>query len=101
MEQLQFAGAADFLRSDAALQTARLIVDVQMLEMTGLELHRHFIASGRPVPTVLISAHPDETTRARVLTTGVKCCLEKPFKPDGLLDCIHAILATQQIGYRS
>lgn len=66
MEQLQFAGAADFLRSDAALQTARLIVDVQMLEMTGLELHRHFIASGRPVPTVLISAHPDETTRAGV-----------------------------------
>jgi FixJ family two-component response regulator len=95
-----FPSAADFLRSDEALQTACLIVDVQMPEMTGLELHHHLIASGRPVPTVMISAYPDETTRARALRAGVKRYLVKPFKPEDLLDCLHAILATQQIGYR-
>lgn len=99
--QLQFAGAADFLRSDAALQTACLIVHVQMPNMTGLELHRQLIVSRRPVLTVMISAYPDETTRAPALTAGVMCYLVKPFKRDDLLDCIHITLATRQIGCRS
>jgi FixJ family two-component response regulator len=97
----EFQSAADFLRSDDLLRTTCLIVDVQMPGMTGLELYRHLVASGTLIPTILITAYPDETTHARALMAGVRGYLTKPFKPDDLLDCIHAILASQQIGCRS
>jgi CheY-like chemotaxis protein len=31
--------------------------------MTGLELHRHLSASGKPIPTILITAYPDKGVR--------------------------------------
>ena len=60
--------------------------------MTGLELHRHLVASGNPIPTVLITAHQDEDGRARAMRAGVICYLTKPFNEDDLLGCIHSAL---------
>jgi FixJ family two-component response regulator len=87
-----FESAAAFLRSDDLARTACLIADVQMPGMTGLELYRHLDKAGTPIPTVLITAYPDETTHARALTAGVKRYLVKPIKPDDLLDCIRSAL---------
>ncbi len=49
--------AEDFLKSGRLHRTSCLIADVRMPGMTGLELHRHLVASGHPIPTVLITAH--------------------------------------------
>jgi CheY-like chemotaxis protein len=40
---------------------------VQMPGMTGLDLHRHLSASGKPIPTILITAYPDDGVRERAL----------------------------------
>jgi FixJ family two-component response regulator len=61
--------------------------------MTGLELHRHLMQSDRPIPTVLITAHADESLRAQALRAGVVCYLTKPFHEDDLLGCIRSALA--------
>jgi FixJ family two-component response regulator len=84
--------AEDFLRSGRLDRTACLIADVRMPGMTGPELHRHLVASGNPIPTILITAHPDEEGRRRALQAGVLCYLPKPFNEDDLLGCIHAAL---------
>lgn len=90
----EFQSAADFLSSDDLLRTACLIADMRMPGMTGLELYRHLIAVGTPIPTVLVTAYPDEGARARALKAGVRCYLAKPLEPDALLACIRSALAT-------
>src|SRR4029077_7617831 len=65
------ASAQEFLSSRHVRGTSCLIADMQMPGMTGLELHRHLLASGRPIPTILITAYPDNGVRERALAAGV------------------------------
>jgi FixJ family two-component response regulator len=87
-----FENAADFLTSDHRSRTACLIADVRMPGMTGPELYSHLMASGTPIPTVLITAYPDEAAHARALKAGVRCYLGKPLEPDELLACIRSAI---------
>ena len=84
-----FDSAAALLGSDWRARTDCLIADVQMPEMTGLELHSHLLAAGEAVPTILITGHPDESSRVRALRAGVLCYLTKPFSEDALLSCVR------------
>lgn len=87
-----FGSAEDFLRSDRRHSTECLIADVQMPGMTGLDLLRHLAASPNPIPTVLITAHPDEVIRATAMRVGVVGFLNKPFKDSELVRCINSAL---------
>jgi FixJ family two-component response regulator len=87
-----FASADDFLKSERVQGTSCLIADMQMPGMTGLELHARLVASGRSIPTILITAYPDERGRARALGAGILCYLTKPFSEDALLGCIRYAL---------
>jgi FixJ family two-component response regulator len=87
-----FASAEEFLESRQVPRTCCLIADLQMPGMTGLELHRHLVASGRTIPTILITAYPDDSARERALRDGVACYLSKPFDENDLLACIRSSL---------
>jgi FixJ family two-component response regulator len=87
-----FPSAADFLASPHLSETACLIADVQMPAMTGPELHRHLIASGHQIPTILVTAYADDRVRARALKDGVVCYLRKPVDAKLLLGCLDAAL---------
>jgi FixJ family two-component response regulator len=89
-----FASAEEFLNSRQVPRTSCLIADVHMPGMTGLELHHHLVASGKTIPTILITAYPDDSVRERALGDGVVCYLSKPFDESDLLACIHAALST-------
>lgn len=87
-----FQSAEDFLASKRAQGANCLIADVQMPGLTGPELHARLVASGKPIPTILITAYPDDTARRRALRAGVTCYLTKPFSEDDLVDCIRSAL---------
>ena len=87
-----FPCARDFLDSGQVLRTDCLIADVQMPGMSGIELHGKLVQSGKAIPTVLITAHPDEKARELAMKAGVVCYLAKPFNEDELLDCIQTAL---------
>jgi FixJ family two-component response regulator len=87
-----FESATVFLASDASRRTSCLIVDMHMPGMTGLELYGHLVASGTPIPTILITAYADDRVRARALQAGVKSYLSKPFSEDDLLGAIQSAL---------
>src|SRR6059058_3291292 len=70
-----FPSAADFLKSPRLAETACLIADVHMPVMTGIELYRHLIDAGRAIPTILVTAYPNDVDRARALKDGIICYL--------------------------
>jgi FixJ family two-component response regulator len=84
-----FDSGASFLNSASRTRTDCLIADVEMPGMTGFELHGQLVAAGEPIPTILITAHPDERLRVRAIQAGVLCYLIKPFSEDDLLACIR------------
>ena len=85
-----FSSPADFLVSPHLIETACLIADVHMPAMTGVELHRHLIEAGHAIPTILVTAYPDEDVRSRALMDGVVCYLRKPVDEKHLIRCLRA-----------
>ena len=73
-----------------------LIADVQMPDMTGLELHERLVATGEAIPTILITGHPDEAVRLRALRAGVIGYLTKPVNEDDLLRCVRSGLENRE-----
>jgi|SRR5215467_9367146 len=93
-----FSSGEDFLRSPHLGRTACLVTDVNMPGMSGLDLHRRVAALRKSIPTILITAYPNENVRARALSAGVLCYLVKPFSKHELLRCIRSALAHEQDG---
>ncbi len=87
-----FSSASEFLASTHLMETACLIADIHMPIMTGLELHRHLIDNGHAIPTILVTAFPNNVDRARALDDGVMCYLRKPIDVEDLIQCISAAL---------
>jgi FixJ family two-component response regulator len=88
-----FRRAEHFLKSHWLRNTSCLIADVQMPEMTGLELYSALVDSGIKMPTILITAFPNNDDRDRALDAGVSCYLTKPFEKGELITCIRSTLA--------
>ena len=93
-----FEDAESFLASASRATAACLVADMRMPGMTGLELYEALVADGGGIPTVLITAHPDEVTQSRAREAGITCYLSKPFAPDDLLGCVREALAKSQAG---
>jgi FixJ family two-component response regulator len=93
---MAFECAEDLLKSKRRRNVACMIADVQMPGMTGIELHNRLVASGEPIPTVLITAFPDERSRERALQAGVIGYLSKPFSEGDLLACIRSTLGRRE-----
>ena len=89
-----FPSAADFLASPRLSETACLIADVNMPAMTGVELHKHLIDAGHAIPTILVTAYPNDLDRARALDDGVVCYLRKPVDEQHLILCLRAALTS-------
>jgi FixJ family two-component response regulator len=87
-----FASATDFLKSPLVAETDCLVADVQMPGMTGVELHKHLVEAGRAIPTILVTAYPNEAVRNRALKEGVVCYLPKPVDDDHLERCLRSAL---------
>jgi FixJ family two-component response regulator len=87
-----FPSAAEFLASPRLVETACLIADVHMPAMTGLELYKQLTDAGHAIPTILVTAYPDDDVRARALKDGVVCYLRKPVDEKRLVRCLRAAL---------
>ena len=88
-----FPSAADFLASPTFAATACLVADVHMPAMTGTELYEHLVDIGRAIPTILVTAYPNDRDRERMLTLGVECYLPKPLVEAELIDCLRSSVA--------
>ena len=88
-----FPSAAEFLASPKLAVTACLVADVHMPAMTGVELYGYLIETGHPIPTILVTAYPNDGEQKCMLTQGVECYLRKPLEEADLIGCLRCAFA--------
>jgi len=86
-----FPSAADFLAFPAFDETDCLVADVHMPERSGIGLYKHLIDAGHAIPTILVTAYPDEGIKQRMLALGVVCYLSKPLEEAQLIRCLGSV----------
>ena len=93
-----FDCAEKFLESNVVDTTACLIADVRLPGMTGVELQDRLVRSGKRIPTILITAFPQEKERLRALQGSAVCYLTKPIIESELIACIRSAFESQEGG---
>jgi FixJ family two-component response regulator len=91
-----FPHAEAFLASPHVQNTDCLIADMRMSGMTGLDLYGRLVESGNAIPTILLTAFPDERDRMRARQSGVTCYLTKPFSAEDLLVCVQSAIESRK-----
>lgn len=93
LEVRVFASAEEFLNADHPCKTDCLIFDVRLPGMSGIELHRHLLASKCEVPVIFITAHgSDDGARLEAASEWTVAYFIKPFGGDELLDAVDVAL---------
>ncbi|HEX2885628.1 response regulator transcription factor [Vineibacter terrae] len=85
-----YGSARSFLDSLGRSVPTCVVMDLQMPEMTGLELQQQLSAGGFRIPVIVITAHDAADTRQRCLTQGAAAYLVKPLREETLLQSITA-----------
>ena len=89
-----YVSVAAFLDSIDRFPPHCLVADFKMPEMTGLELYGHLAREGVRIPTILITAHGDESLFEQARRAGIRACLEKPLQEASIRAAVEA--ATRQ-----
>ena len=87
-----FSSAGEYLRSDSIWQSSCLITDLQMPEMSGVELQRRLTTDGNHTPIIFMTANSDDKTRSQALNAGAVGFLRKPFDAEILIECLDKAL---------
>jgi FixJ family two-component response regulator len=84
-----FESAGGFLGALSEGLPQCLIVDLQMPEMSGLELQQHLSRIGIEIPTIVITAHAEGQARERCECAGAIAFLKKPLQEASLFAAIE------------
>ena len=87
-----FASASGFLTSDAKNEARCLIVDVQMPQVSGIELFHALNATSDPMPAIFIAANADPKVERQLLEEGAIAYFAKPVRTDALRASLHMTL---------
>lgn len=87
-----YASAAEFLTGYAPQRPGCLLLDVRMPGMSGLELQTLLNTQKVILPIVFITGHGDVPMAVSAIKQGAADFIQKPFRDQELLDCIHRVL---------
>jgi len=88
-----YASAREFLAALPEATPDGLILDLQMPEMSGLELLQRLTNNGVAIPTIVITAQPDAASRQRCDTLGAIAFLTKPLQDSALFAALGKVRA--------
>jgi FixJ family two-component response regulator len=86
-----FGSAAEFLESEKPDAPACLILDLQLPDVSGLELQQELAAVDAP-PIVFITGHGDIPSSVRAMKAGAIEFLSKPFSEAELLQAVDTAI---------
>jgi two-component system, LuxR family, response regulator FixJ len=96
---LAFTSALDFLKQYDPTQKGCVVVDVQMAEMTGLELLEELKARKSSLAAVIITDKADVPMAVRAMQAGAVTFLEKPCPEEALWKGIEQALEVAEAQY--
>jgi FixJ family two-component response regulator len=88
-----FASAEAFLRRPRADGPSCLVLDVQLPDLSGLDLQRRMVDASNDMPIVFITGHGDIATTVRAMKAGAVEFLTKPLVEGDVLDSIRQAIA--------
>jgi FixJ family two-component response regulator len=88
-DALPFSSGRSFLDYDNIDLVSLLLTDINMPEMTGLELLEIVKARWPEMPIIMMTALKDEVIKRRALAGGAKDILKKPILADDLIRSIE------------
>jgi FixJ family two-component response regulator len=83
-----FDSATAFLNATATSEATCLVVDIQLGDISGVELARQLTAEGFEHPIIFMTALDDEKTRSQAAAAGGVAYLNKPFPGQLLIEAI-------------
>lgn len=96
-----FASAREFLGHARADGPACLVLDVQLPDLSGLDLPAELSSRGTDIPTVFMTGHGTIPMSVRAMKAGAVEFLTKPFSGDDLLSAIHQALDRDRVARRT
>jgi FixJ family two-component response regulator len=88
-----FESAELFLDGIEGSEAECLVLDVHLGGMSGIDLQRQLISSGRDLPVIVMTAIDSEATREAAFDAGCIAYLRKPFLAKLLIDAINSAVA--------
>lgn len=89
-----FSNAREFLSEDISLDVAGcLLLDVEMPEMSGMDLQAELQRRGVNLAIVFLTGHGSIPMSVQAVKSGALDFLEKPFDPGALVKAIHNAIA--------
>jgi FixJ family two-component response regulator len=92
IETRTYASGPEFLKALRFAVPSCLITDMNMPEMTGLELQEELVRRGLRIATIVITGGDDKSTGDKCRALGVIACLRKPMENEVLLAAIDSCL---------
>jgi FixJ family two-component response regulator len=83
-----YASAEEFIHAAITTEASCLVVDIQLGDVSGIELGRQLSATGFDFPIIFITGSQDETHRRQAMDFGCVEYLNKPFNADQLMTAI-------------
>jgi len=83
-----FDSAEAFLNATAKSEATCLVVDVQLGDISGMELARRLAANGLKYPIIFMTALDDKRIQRQAEAVGAVAYLSKPFPPNLLIEAI-------------
>ena len=92
IEAKSYVSGEALLASDTLRGVGCLIVDVQLPEMNGFELHTRLATMDTLPPVIFITAFDTPEARAQAMGAGAVAFLAKPFSGRTLLETLRNVL---------
>jgi len=87
-----FASATDLLRSLAAQRPRCVILDLQLPDVSGIEMLERFAKLADAPPVVVITGSDDPSVRDQCIALGARHYFRKPLDCDSLLEAAAEIV---------
>jgi two-component system response regulator FixJ len=84
-----YASAEDFLGSAPAEAPGCVLTDVQMPQMTGLELLRRLGSARAVLPVIVMTGRSERTMADEAIRQGAVAFIDKPFAPDEIVAAVR------------
>jgi FixJ family two-component response regulator len=88
-----YASAEEFIGAAISSAAAGLLVDIQLGDISGVELGRHLLSNGLTFPIIFMTGSQDEIVRRQALDFGCIAYLSKPLQTRQLKEAIDLAIA--------